>query len=81
LANVHVRVEGSPGQQYALLLRDWLRADAGARAEYLALKREGEAKAAGLTGAEATAAYLDVKEPWFDAAYPRALAWRETSAR
>ncbi|MCC3333194.1 dephospho-CoA kinase [Nocardia abscessus] len=80
LANVHVRVEGSPGQQYALLLRDWLRADAGARAEYLAVKREGEAKAAGLTGAEATSAYLDVKEPWFDAAYPRALAWRDVSA-
>ncbi|WP_280301473.1 dephospho-CoA kinase [Nocardia abscessus] len=80
LANVHVRVEGSPGQQYALLLRDWLRADAGARAEYLAVKREGEAKAAGLTGAEATSAYLDVKEPWFDAAYPRALAWRDASA-
>ncbi|MBF6227020.1 dephospho-CoA kinase [Nocardia abscessus] len=80
LANVHVRVEGSPGQQYALLLRDWLRADAGARAEYLAVKREGEAKAAGLTGAEATSAYLDVKEPWFDAAYPRASAWRDSSA-
>ncbi|MEU1962362.1 dephospho-CoA kinase [Nocardia sp. NPDC019304] len=80
LANVHVRVDGSPGQQYALLLRDWLRADAGARAEYLAVKREGEAKAAGLTGAEATVAYLGVKEPWFDAAYPRALAWRESSA-
>lgn len=81
LANVHVRVDGSPGQRYALLLRDWLRADAGARAEYLAVKREGEAKAAGLTGAEASAAYLGVKEPWFDAAYPRALAWQESSAR
>ncbi|MFG3619670.1 dephospho-CoA kinase [Nocardia sp. NPDC047654] len=80
LANVHVRAEGSPGQQYALLLRDWLRADDEARAEYLAVKREGEAEAAGLTGAEATAAYLGVKEPWFDAAYARALAWRDTSA-
>ncbi|WP_330231862.1 dephospho-CoA kinase [Nocardia sp. NBC_00508] len=77
LANVHVRAEGSPGQQYALLLRDWLRADAAARAEYLAVKREGAAKAAGLAGAEATSAYLAVKEPWFDAAYPRALAWRD----
>ncbi|MFE7744321.1 dephospho-CoA kinase [Nocardia sp. NPDC057455] len=80
LANVHVRAEGSPGQQYALLLRDWLRADAEARAEYLAVKRAGEAAAVGLTGAAATAAYLDVKEPWFDAAYPRALAWRDSSA-
>ncbi|MEU5761946.1 dephospho-CoA kinase [Nocardia sp. NPDC047648] len=80
LANVHVRAEGSPGQQYALLLRDWLRADDEARAEYLAVKRAGEAEAAGLTGAEATVAYLGVKEPWFDAAYARALAWRDTSA-
>ncbi|MGQ4599941.1 dephospho-CoA kinase [Nocardia sp. R6R-6] len=75
LADVHVRAAGSPGQQYALLLRDWLRADAAARADYVAVKREGAAKAAGLTGAEAAAAYLAVKEPWFDAAYPRALAW------
>ncbi len=77
LANVHLRAEGSPGQRYALLLRDWLRADSAARAEYVAVKREGEAKAAGLTGAEATSAYLAVKEPWFDAAYARALAWRD----
>ncbi|MEV6322155.1 dephospho-CoA kinase [Nocardia sp. NPDC051787] len=77
LANVHLRAQGSPGQQYALLLRDWLRADAAARAEYVAVKHEGEAKAAGLTGVEATSAYLAVKEPWFDAAYPRALAWRD----
>ncbi|MFG1797206.1 dephospho-CoA kinase [Nocardia sp. NPDC049149] len=77
LANVHVRVDGSPGQQFALAFRDWLRADAAARAEYLEVKRAGEAKAAGLTGQEATLAYLDVKEPWFDAAYTRALNWRD----
>ncbi|GAA5075756.1 dephospho-CoA kinase [Nocardia iowensis] len=77
LANVHVRAEGSPGQQYALLFRDWLRADAAARAEYLEVKREGEAKASRLSGPAATAAYLEVKEPWFAAAYPRMLAWRD----
>ncbi|PXX62498.1 dephospho-CoA kinase [Nocardia tenerifensis] len=76
-ANVHVRVAGSPGQEYALLFRDWLRADAAARAEYLEVKRAAEAKAAGATGAEATLAYVDVKEPWFAAAYPRMLAWRD----
>ncbi|MFD0362314.1 dephospho-CoA kinase [Nocardia sp. GCM10030253] len=75
LANVHVRVAGSPGQRFALTFRDWLRADAAARAEYLEVKREGEAKAAGLTGVESTLAYLDVKEPWFDAAYARVLVW------
>jgi dephospho-CoA kinase len=36
--NVHLRVDGWPGQQYALLFVDWLTADAGARAEYLELK-------------------------------------------
>ncbi|MFC9439329.1 dephospho-CoA kinase [Nocardia sp. NPDC057030] len=77
LANVHVRVAGSPGQEYALLFRDWLRADAQARAEYLEVKRAAEAKAAGLVGPEAMTAYNDVKEPWFAAAYPRLLAWRD----
>ncbi|WP_433579175.1 dephospho-CoA kinase [Nocardia brasiliensis] len=71
LANVHVRVDGSPGQRFALAFRDWLRADASARAEYLEVKRAGEAKAAGLDGAAAMTAYLDVKEPWFDSAYHR----------
>ncbi|MFF3224269.1 dephospho-CoA kinase [Nocardia suismassiliense] len=77
LANVHVRVAGTPGQEYALLFRDWLRADAEARAEYLEVKRAAEAKATGLTGEAATIAYLDVKEPWFAAAYPRMQAWRD----
>ncbi|WP_107660228.1 dephospho-CoA kinase [Nocardia suismassiliense] len=77
LANVHVRVAGTPGQEYALLFRDWLRADADARAEYLEVKRAAEAKATGLTGEAATIAYLDVKEPWFAAAYPRMQAWRD----
>ncbi|WP_228000768.1 dephospho-CoA kinase [Nocardia australiensis] len=76
VANVHVRVAGSPGQQFALTFRDWLRADATARVEYTEVKRAGAAKAAGLIGEDAMLAYLDVKEPWFDAAYERALAWR-----
>jgi dephospho-CoA kinase len=77
VADVHIRAAGSPGQEFALLFRDWLRADAAARAEFVEVKREGEAKAAGLTGAAATLAYLDIKEPWFDAAYARTLAWRD----
>jgi dephospho-CoA kinase len=32
--NVHVRVDGWPNQQFALLFVDWLGADAGARADY-----------------------------------------------
>ncbi|MEC3919862.1 dephospho-CoA kinase [Nocardia sp. CDC160] len=71
LANIHVRVADSPGQRFALAFRDWLRTDSEARAEYLEIKRAGEAKAAGLTGSAAIDAYLAVKEPWFDAAFAR----------
>ncbi|MEV0295450.1 dephospho-CoA kinase [Nocardia sp. NPDC050710] len=74
-ANVHIRVDGSPGQRFALIFRDWLRADAAARDEYLEVKREAEAKAAGLTGVDAVDAYYGVEEPWIDAVYGRALAW------
>ena len=37
--NVHVRVDGSPGQQFALLFVDWLTATPQARSDYLALNR------------------------------------------
>jgi dephospho-CoA kinase len=68
--NVHLRVDGWPGQQFALLFVDWLIADAGARAEYLELKRAVAAQ-----GHATTADYADAKEPWFDDAYRRAWAW------
>ncbi|MEO6882111.1 MAG: dephospho-CoA kinase [Mycobacteriaceae bacterium] len=70
-ANVHVRVEGSPGQRFALLFPAWLRAEPGVRAEYMAVKR------AAAVGAREGLDYAEAKEPWFDAAYPRALAWAE----
>lgn len=74
-ANVHLRVDGSPGRQFALDFRDWLRAEPGVRAEYLEVKRAAEAATIGLTGRAAVDAYQGVKEPWFDAAYPRATQW------
>ncbi|MFF3570285.1 dephospho-CoA kinase [Nocardia jiangxiensis] len=76
-ANVHIRVDGWPGQRFALAFRDWLRAEPAAREEYLAVKHKAEASAAGLTGAAAIAAYIDVKTPWFDEIYPRVLTWAE----
>jgi dephospho-CoA kinase len=75
--NLHVREVGSPGWRYALLFRDWLRADPAARAEYLAVKRDAAARYAGDPDA---ARYVEVKEPWFDAALPRAEEWAATSA-
>ncbi|TDZ45296.1 dephospho-CoA kinase [Mycobacteroides franklinii] len=72
-ALVHVRVDGWPGQRFALIFRDWLRSDPQARAEYLSIKQAAERAAAEANGDPG--AYVDAKEPWFAAAYPRALAW------
>ena len=71
-ANVHVRAAGSPGWRSVLLLRDWLRADHAAVAEYLAVKRESARVHA---GAERIEGYLRAKAPWFDSAMQRAERW------
>jgi dephospho-CoA kinase len=68
-ANIHVRVDGSPGQQFALLFRDWLTAQPDVRQEYLAVKRK----------AVAEADYAEAKQPWFAEAHPRALEWAKTT--
>ncbi|APE34202.1 dephospho-CoA kinase [Nocardia mangyaensis] len=79
-ANIHLRVQGSPGQRFALDLRDWLRSEEGARAEYLAVKREAERAAADKAEEAAGAAYYAVKEPWFDAVHPRVTEWARARA-
>ncbi|MFH5230931.1 dephospho-CoA kinase [Antrihabitans spumae] len=74
--NAHIRVVNWPGQQFALAFRDWLRANPEIRDEYSAIKREAAANARRFTDhSEAVAAYLSVKEPWFDHAYPRVMEW------
>ncbi|MHA6623025.1 dephospho-CoA kinase [Pseudonocardia sp. DLS-67] len=77
VVNLHVREVGSPGWRYALLFRDWLRADAAVRAEYLGIKRTAAERYADDPGVDR---YVEVKEPWFDAASDRADAWAATSA-
>ncbi len=72
--NVHIRVDGWPGQQFALLFVDWLRANPSAQSEYLAQKRRVAAEAHADTGA-----YADAKEPWFLDAYRRAWEWADTT--
>lgn len=74
-ANIHLRVQDSLGQRFALDLRDWLRVNESARAEYLAIKRGAELAAVDLTGDAAGEAYYGVKEPWFDAVYPVVTEW------
>lgn len=78
--NIHIRVDGWPGQQFAVLFRDWLRADDDARAEYAALKVRAAEHASGIDDYDkAMDAYLAVKTPWFDAAFHRAWEWADKS--
>jgi dephospho-CoA kinase len=70
--NVHLRVDGWPDQQFALLFVDWLAANADAREQYLAVKRQAE-QAADI------AAYAAAKEPWFLDAYRHAWDWADAS--
>jgi dephospho-CoA kinase len=68
-ANVHVRVDGWPNQRFALLFVDWLKANPGARDDYLTAKRN----------AVTSPDYADAKEPWFLDAYQRATTWAEST--
>jgi dephospho-CoA kinase len=70
---VHLRVDGWPGQQFALLFVDWLAANPGVRADYVAV--EAKAEAAMRAG---TAHYAEAKEPWLLDAYRRAWAWADS---
>jgi dephospho-CoA kinase len=76
VVHLYVREVASPGWRYALLFRDWLRADPAARAEYLALKRELAQRCADDAD---SGRYSELKEPWFDAAVARAEGWAATS--
>lgn len=77
VVHLHVREIGSPRWRSALLVRDWLRADPAARAEYLAVEREAADRCAADPDARRC---VEVEESWFDAALPRAEAWAATSA-
>lgn len=67
--HLHVREVGSAGWRWALLFRDWLRAEPAAREEYTAVKAAVEAR--GLSMED----YAEAKEPWFDAVHGRIEAW------
>lgn len=68
--NVHIRVDGWPNQQFALLFVDWLTAEPGARSAYLAVKQAAQ------EGVDGTS-YADAKEPWFADAYRLAWEWAD----
>ncbi len=71
VAHVHVREVGSPGWAWALMFRDWLRADPAERVGYATMKTELAASVASVTD------YAEAKEPWFEEADVRARAWAE----
>ncbi|MCZ2404877.1 dephospho-CoA kinase [Paenarthrobacter sp. Z7-10] len=60
-ANVHIRVQDSPGARYALAFRDWLRAEAAVRDAYLTEKRRA---ARAYASDPDTAGYALGKEAW-----------------
>jgi dephospho-CoA kinase len=68
--HVHVRVDGWPNQQFALLFVDWLANDPAAQADYVAAKR----------AAQASSNYAEAKEQWFLNAYRRAWDWADATS-
>ena len=72
--NVHIRVNGWPNQQFALLFVDWLAAEPEVRAEYVAVKRAAAERASGDADS-----YAAAKESWFADAYRRAWAWADST--
>lgn len=73
VVHVHVRQVGSPGWRWALLFRDWLRAEPAARTHYLAQKRRVAAATAG------TDEYAEAKEPWFETVHAQVEQWARSS--
>jgi dephospho-CoA kinase len=69
VVRLHVRPIDGPGWRHALLLRDWLRAQADERDAYAALKLRL------VRSARATAEYAEAKGPWLEKAFARADAW------
>jgi dephospho-CoA kinase len=62
--HLHLRRDGEPSQQFALLFVDWLTANAAARSDFAAVKRGGDASAV---------------RRWFVDAHPRAWAWADAA--
>ncbi|WP_168581593.1 dephospho-CoA kinase [Gephyromycinifex aptenodytis] len=73
VAHVHVRELQSAGWQYALLFRDWLRADEDGQADYEAVKARLSAET------DSSTAYAEAKAPWFNEVWPRMQAWAQRS--
>jgi dephospho-CoA kinase len=71
--NLHVRVAGSPGWRFALLMRDHLRSVPEALQGYAAAKRAWQAEHVDVES------YAEAKEPWFDVEAAAADEWAEAT--
>jgi dephospho-CoA kinase len=69
VTHVHVREVGSAGWEWALLFRDWLRAEPAEREAYATMK------SALATRLATSDEYAEAKEPWFDEAWARSRDW------
>ena len=75
MVRMHVREVDGPEWRRALLLRDWLRAEADERDAYGELKRQ-------LAHSETTTAeYTEAQRLWLDKAFARADTWAQHAAR
>jgi GrpB-like predicted nucleotidyltransferase (UPF0157 family) len=72
--HIHIRKDGSPNQRYALLFRDFLRADRNATEAYERTKRALAAIC------EDTATYADAKDPACDLVMIAAERWAEATS-
>jgi dephospho-CoA kinase len=63
LAHIHIRQINNPNQRFALLFRDYLRADDFARDCYADFKRQVAAATAHGSNAGGSGSYLDLKDP------------------
>ena len=69
-ANIHVRIDGNPNQQYALLFRNYLRTHPNSARSVELIKREIAKR-----HAKDVDAYYDIKDPVYDLIWEAALAW------
>jgi GrpB-like predicted nucleotidyltransferase (UPF0157 family) len=74
-ANIHMRIEGNPNQQYALLFRDYLRAHPDVAATIERIKRELAAR-----HANDADAYYAIKDPVYDVVWRAAQEWAGAAA-
>ena len=75
--HLHLRVDGAPNQQFALMFVDWLAANPAAAQDYRELKLAAAERTAHPDPETHHGAYAEAKEPWFLDAYGRARAWAE----